>query len=761
MNKLLISILLLLLTSTAFADSFVIKDIRVEGLQRISAGTVFNLLAVKVGDEMSNKDAKSIIRALYKSKYFDDVQVERQDDVLVIKVNERPAISSIEFVGNKDLDSKELLKSLSNMGFGEGQVYQQSMLERVELELERQYFSRGKYGVTIESDVTPLDRNRVAIRITMAEGVAATISGINIVGNTSFDQEDLKADFQSSTGSFLSFFTHDNQYSRQKLSADLESLRSFYLDRGYVDFTVESTQVSITDDKKQMFITINVSEGNKYSIKEVRLAGDLIVPEEELFELVLIKKNAIFSRKVITESTELLTERLGNDGYAFANINAVPDIDRENQKVTLTFFIDPGRRAYVRRINIMGNTKTRDVVLRREFRQQEASWISTEKVEQSRTRVQRLGYFENANVETIPVPGTTDQVDLDFNVTETASGSLSAGLGFSGSDGLIFNANVTQRNFLGSGKHINFGFNNSSVNTVYSMGYTNPFATVDGISQGFSLFYRKTDADEANIANYSTDNFGGDLNFGIPISEINRLFLSVGYENTDLKLPSDNTVQRYQDFVDEEGDQFDTYSVTLGWSSDTRDNAILPTRGMSHNVTANISTPIGSLQYYKLRYRTSWFTPVTDDLTFAMRGDLGYGDAYGDTTDFPFFENFYAGGMRSVRGFKSNTLGVKTQNEDEDALGGNLLTTAGAELIFPIPFMKRTLKSFRLSAFADVGNVYDIDEDFDAGLLRYSTGISAIWLSPFGAMTISVAKPFNEQDDDTTENFQFQLGSTF
>lgn len=761
MNKLLFALLLLILTSSVFADSFVIKDIRVEGLQRISAGTVFNFLAVKVGDEMSNKDAKSIIRALYKSKYFDDVQVERQDDILVIKVNERPAISSIEFVGNKDLDSKELLKSLSNMGFGEGQVFQQSILERVELELERQYFSRGKYGVTIESDVTPLDRNRVAIRITMAEGVAATIGGINIVGNTSFDQKDLKTDFQSTTGSFLSFFTHDDQYSRQKLSADLETLRSYYLDRGFVDFKVESTQVTITDDKKQMFITINISEGNKYSIKEVRLAGDLIVPEEELFDLVLIKKNAIFSRKVITESTELLTSRLGNDGYAFANINAVPDIDRENQKVTLTFFVDPGRRAYVRRITISGNTKTRDVVLRREFRQQEASWISTEQVEQSRTRIQRLGYFENANVETVPVAGTTDQVDLDFNVTETASGSLSAGLGFSGSDGLILNANITQRNFLGSGKHINFGFNNSSVNTVYSMGYTNPFATVDGISQGFSLFYRKTDADEANIANFSTDNFGGDLNFGIPISEINRLFVSVGYENTDLKLPSDNTVQRYQDFVDEEGDQFDTFSVTVGWSSDTRDNAILPTRGLSQNVTAEVATPIGSLQYYKLRYKTSWFTPITNNLTYAMRGELGYGDAYGDTSEFPFFENFYAGGMRSVRGFKSNTLGVKTQDGDENALGGNLLTTAGAELIFPVPFMKKTLRSFRLSAFADVGNVYDIDEDFDAGLLRYSAGVSAIWLSPFGAMTISIAQPFNEQNDDTTENFQFQLGSTF
>lgn len=759
MNKLLTTLLLLILTSAAIADSFVIKDIRVEGLQRISAGTVFNFLAVKVGDEMTDKDAKSIIRSLYKSKYFDDVQVERQDDVLVIIVNERPAISSIELVGNKDLDSKELLKSLSQLGFAEGQVYEQALLERVELELERQYFSRGKYGVVIESDVTPLDRNRVAIRITMAEGVVATIAAVNIVGNTSFDEDDLKVDFQSTTGGFLSFFTHDNQYSRQKLSADLETLRSYYLDRGYVDFTVESTQVSITDDKKQMFITINISEGERYNVKEVRLAGDLIVPEEELFELVLIKQNAIFSRKVITESTELLTDRLGNDGYAFANVNAVPDIDRENRQVTLTFFVDPGRRAYVRRINISGNTKTRDVVLRREFRQQEASWISTEKVEQSRARIQRLGYFENANVETIPVPGTTDQVDLDFNVTEVASGSLSAGLGFSDSDGVIFNANISQRNFLGSGKHINFGFNNSSVNTVYSFGYTNPFATVDGISQGFSLYYRKTDADEANIANFSTDNWGADINWGIPISEINRVFLSAGYQNTKVNLPSDNTVERYQDFVDEEGDQYDTFSLTLGWSSDTRDNAILPTRGMSQNVTAEVATPIGSLQYYKLRYKTSWFTPISDDLTFAVRGELGYGDSYGDTDEFPFFENYYAGGMRSVRGYQANTLGQKTP--EGDALGGNLLTTAGAEVTFPIPFIKKKLRSFRLSAFADIGNVYDIDEDFDAGLLRYSAGVGAIWISPFGAMTFSAATPFNEQDGDTTETFQFQLGSTF
>ncbi|MBE9532485.1 MAG: outer membrane protein assembly factor BamA, partial [Proteobacteria bacterium] len=359
MTKFLTTLTLLLLSAIAIADSFIIKDIKVEGLQRISAGTVFNFLPVKVGDEMAAKDAKSIIRALFKSKYFNDVEVEQQDGVLIIKVSERPAVSSIELVGNKDMDSDELLKSLRQIGFAEGQVYEQAVLERVELELQRQYFSRGKYGVTIESEVTPLSRNRVAIRITMAEGVAATIGSINIVGNTHFDEDDLREDFTSTTGGLLSAFTHDDQYSRQKLSADLETLRSFYLDRGFVDFSVESTQVSITDDKKQMFITINISEGEQYQVKEVRLAGNLIVREEELFGLVTIRKSAVFSRKAVTQSSELLTNRLGNDGYAFANVNAVPEIDRENKLVTLTFFVDPGRRAYVRRINISGNSKTR------------------------------------------------------------------------------------------------------------------------------------------------------------------------------------------------------------------------------------------------------------------------------------------------------------------------------------------------------------------------------------------------------------------
>jgi outer membrane protein insertion porin family len=758
MKKILLAITTLLLSTTASAESFVIKDIRVEGLQRISAGTVFNYLPVKVGDEMDDVDAKSIIRSLYKSKYFNDVGVEEQDGVLVISVTERPAISSIEFVGNKDLDSKELLKSLRQIGFAEGQVFEQAQLERVELELQRQYFSRGKYGVTIESEVTPLTRNRVSIRITMAEGIVATIGSINIVGNKAFEEDVLLEEFQSTTGTMFSAFTHDNQYSRQKLSADLETLRSYYLDRGYVDFTVESTQVSITDDKKQMFITINVSEGEKYKIKEVRLAGDLIVSEQELFDKVTIKKNAVFSRKAITNSTELLTNRLGDDGYAFANVNAVPTIDRDNKEVTLTFFVDPGRRAYVRRINIAGNSKTRDEVLRREMRQQESSWISTTKVEQSRARIRRLGYFEDVNVETVPVAGTADQVDLDFNVSELSSGSLSAGIGFSQTDGLIFNANVTQKNFLGSGKHINFGFNNSSSNTVYSFGYTNPFATIDGISQGFNAYFRQTDADEANLASYSLDAFGGDISFGIPISENNRVRLAFGYENTTVNLPTDNTISRYQEFVDQNGDDFNAFTISLGWSSDTRDNAVLPTQGMSQSITAEVAVPGGDLQYYKLRYKNSWFHPLSESLTLSLSGDLGYAEGYGDTEDLPFFENYYAGGIRSVRGYKANTLGYK---EDDESLGGNLLVTGGAEVIFPVPFLKKTLKSFRLSTFVDVGNVYDINEDFDTGQLRYSAGVSAIWISPFGAMSFALAQPFNDQNGDETETFQFSLGSTF
>ena len=758
MTKLLNIIILLLLSSAAFAESFVIKEIRVEGLQRLSAGTVFNYIPLKVGDEISDSDAKTIIRALYKSKYFNDVGVEAEDGVLIINVSERPAISSIEFVGNKDLGSEDLSKSLREIGFSEGQVYDKAMLERVQLELQRQYFSRGKYGITIESKVTALPENRVGILITMGEGTVTTIGDINIVGNISYEEEDLLLEFQSTTGNLFSIVTRDNQYSRPKLSADLESLRSFYLDRGYVDFVVESTQVSITDDKKEMFVTINISEGQQYKIKEVRLAGDLIVKEEELFKLVVIKKDAIFSRKQVTQSSEYLTNRLGNEGYAFANINAVPKIDKEERSVALTFFVDPGRRAYVRRINIVGNSKTRDEVVRRELRQQEAAYISTLDVEDSRAFIQRLGYFEDVNVEMTPVAGTSDQVDLDFKVIEQSSGNLSAGVGFSDSDGLVINANLTQKNFMGSGKHISFGFNNGDVNTTYSVGYTNPFATVDGISQGYGAFFSETNADEANIASFSTDTYGASTTFGVPIAKNDRISLSLGYENTTIHLPKVSTVSRYNKFIAREGDEYDTFSAVLGWTNNTRNNPVLPTSGKLQRLSTMVTLPGGSLQYYKLNYEDRRYEPLSEDLTLAYGGKLAYGDAYGSTENYPFFQNFYAGGQKSVRGFKSNTIGLRENNE---SLGGNFLVSGGTEIIFPVPFVKKKIRSFRLSGFIDVGNVYAEDEDFDAGLLRYSAGLSAIWISPFGPVSISLARPFNEQKDDETEFFQFAVGSTF
>lgn len=759
MKKLLLAIMLWCLSASAMAAAFTVKDIRVDGLQRISAGTVFNLLPIKAGDTLGDGQAKTIIQTLYDARYFDDVKLDEIDGVLVITVKERPAISTIEFVGNDDLDSEQLLMSLRQIGFSEGQVFQKSILEQVELELKQQYFNRGKYSVEIDSTITPLSRNRVAIRVSVYEGGVATIAGINIVGNTVYKQDDLLDSFASKTGGLLSRLTSNNQYSKQKLGADLETLRSFYLDHGFADFKVESTQISITPDSKSIFITINISEGQHYRIKEVRLAGNLIAPEAELFKLITIEEESEFSRKEISATTKLLTDRIGDEGYAFANVNAIPEIDRENKEVSLTFFVDPGQRVYVRRINITGNHKTRDEVLRREFRQQESAWMSTSDVALSRSRVKRLGYFSEVDVETLPVAGTNDQVDLAVNVVEQSSGNLSAGLGFSQSQGLLFNANITQNNFLGSGKHLRFGFNNSNVNTVYSLGVTDPFTTIDGISQSLDGYLRKTDTTRANLAVFNTDIWGATWKFGIPISENNRITLGLGYENTLLKV-NNNAAQRYQDFINVEGKDFSAYSFSLGWSSDSRDSAILPSEGSYQSLTAEVTIPGSNLEYYKVRYRASAFWPITrsKSLVFKLGTNLGFADSFGSTSEFPFFQNFYAGGIRSVRGYQANTLGFK---ENGQALGGNLLVTGGAELIFPVPFVNKTLKSFRLSSFIDIGNVYDVRESFDSKLLRGSAGLSVIWLSPFGALSFSWAQPFRAQADDITQSFQFSLGTTF
>lgn len=757
-NLLRVLIPILLLATRAWAvEPFEITDIRLEGLQRISAGTVFNYLPIKVGETLDDARSAEAIRALFKTGFFKDVRLEREGDVLVVYVTERPAVASVKISGNKDLETDTLLKVLKEQGLAEGQVFDRSLLDKVEQELNRQYFSRGKYGVKISPTVTPLERNRVAITIDISEGRAARIREINIVGNKAFDKDDLLDTFQLGGPTWISFYTDSDQYSKQKLTADLESLRSFYLDRGYLNFSIDSTQVSITPDKKDIYITVNISEGEKYTVKEVKLAGDLVVPQDELAKLINVQAGSIFSRKAATESSAKIGERLGEDGYAFANVNTIPEIDQENNQVSLTFFVDPGKRVYVRRISMAGNTKTRDEVLRREMRQLEGAWASTENIKRSKVRLEKLSYFEEVSVETPAVPGTPDQIDVNFKVVEKPSGNFLAGLGFSQSQGIIFNTSVNQENFLGSGSHVNIAFNNSDINTIYSFAYTNPYYTADGVSRGFSLFSRSTDAGNANVANYISDVNGGFVNFGIPVNEFDTVRVGLGYESTKIKT-TENTPTEYTAFLDANGDKFDTIKLTSGWSHDTRNRTILADEGAYQTLTLEAALPGGGLEYYKANYRQLRLFPLAKDWVLSLNGEVGYGDSYGGTTELPFFENFLAGGSRSIRGFKDNTLGPRASTGRP--LGGNLRLVGNVEVLFPLPFLKDT-KTARLSTFVDIGNVYGSNEDFDAGLLRYSAGVAVLWISPIGPLSFSLAQPLNKQDDDNVQNFQFTIGTVF
>ena len=778
-----------LLPSAWGFESFVIEDIRVEGLQRISAGTVFNYIPIKVGDEFTQAQSADTIRALFKTGFFTDVRLSQQDHVLVITVQERPAIAAIKIEGNKDISSEDLLKGLKQTGLSEGKVFNRQTLDKVEQELRRQYFSRGKYGLKLRTEVTPLTRNRVAILIDISEGKIAKIKQINIVGNQSFDDKTLLKQFELSTTNLLSFYIKDDQYSKQRLSADLEKLRSYYLDRGYIHFDIESTQVAITPDKKEIYITINVKEGQVYTLHQVKLAGELVVPPEELIPLVAVGPDDVFSRKKATETSKAISDRLGEEGYIFANVNMVPDIKDDNQTVDITFFVDPGKRVYVRRINMHGNTKTRDEVLRREMRQMEASIASTTKIERSKTRLERLGYFEEVNVETPAVPGSNDQIDVNYNVVERPSGNLLAGFGFSQTQGFIINASVTQDNVFGSGKRVNFTFNNSDVSTIYRIGYFNPYFTLDGISSGFDLSYRKTDSDQANTSRFTTDSFNASLNFGIPLSEDDRLRMNLEFERTALNTidsviipvlaPGPNLDQfpiilegssrEIADFIDKNGDLFNTFSYSVGWSRDTRNRAIFPDAGGTQIVSALATFPGSDLEYYKLSYKQQHYFKLAKDLTLAFNGEFAYGDGYGKNNDIPFFEHFFAGGVQSIRGFDDNTLGPRDSRGDP--FGGNIKLLGNAELLFPVPFFSDN-KSVKMGVFFDAGNVYQ--DTISVKDLRYSFGLSGKWLSPFGGLSFSFAIPFNTgktkyiddfnnpaEQDDEVQQFQFSFGSGF
>lgn len=749
---------LLYAAQTYAIEPFIINDIRLVGLETVSAGTVFNNLPVKIGDRFDDVRSSETVRSLFKTGYFRDIKLDRSGNVLVIELEEREAISKININGNSDIKTDDLRKGIGGVGFSEGEVFNRSLLDQVEQELQRQYFALGKYGAEVSTNVRKVDDKRVAVDIDIVEGKTARIKEINIVGNNAFSDKKILKKLSLSTPTLLSFITKKDQYSKQKLSADLETIKSLYLDSGFINFIIDSTQVSITPDKSDVYITININEGDRFTISDVKVSGELIVSSETLIEGVLTREGEIFSRKNVTETSSNLTDLLGSEGYAFANVNAIPEIDDEKKTVSLTYFIDPGKRVYVRRINFNGNTKTRDEVLRREMRQIEGGWVSTTQVERSKVRLQRLGYFEDVNVETPAVPGTADQVDVNFSVVERPSGNLLFGLGFSQSQGLIFNTSVTQENFLGSGKRLSFDFNNSEVNKRFGLGYTNPYWTVDGVSRGFDAFYRETNAANANITRFDSTVYGAGMNFGIPITEYQNLYFGLDYENTQISVNSLSS-QEVLNFINTEGDRFDILRLTGSFAYDTRNRAVLPDRGSYNRIRAEASIPFGDLLYYKLSLDSRWFFPLSDDYTLLFQGEVGYGDAYGDTTSLPFFENFYAGGPRSIRGFQENTLGPV--DSSGRAIGGNMKLIGNAELILPVPFAADT-KSMRLTTFVDVGNVYDFDDDnFDVGDFRYSVGISGIWVSPFGVLSVSLAKPFNDSETDRVQTFQFTFGTSF
>jgi outer membrane protein insertion porin family len=760
------ALVLALFHQYAFAlDPFIIKDIRVEGLQRTEPGTIFNYLPVEVGDTMDDAKATRAIKSLYGTGFFKDVRIEADGEVLLVTVQERSAIATIAFSGNRSFPSDKMLEGLKQIGISEGLIFDKSELDRAEQEIKRQYLSTGKYGATVKTVVSPLERNRVAVRFEIEEGKVAKIRDINIVGNEDFTMDELRAEFLLTTPNWMSWWNKDDQYSKQKLTADLETLKSFYLNQGYLEFAVDSTQVAISPDKQDIFITVNVTEGEKYTISDVKLAGDLKLPETELQELVKFKKGDTFNRQMITETSQAISDKLSNEGYAFANVNAVPDINKEELTAAFTFFVDPGRRVYVRRINLTGNTRTKDSALRREMRQLESSWYAGDKIKRSKERLDRTQFFDSVDIETPAVPGNTDQVDLNINVAEKSTGSVQFGAGLSSNEGVVLGFNVSQQNFLGTGNRVNAQINTSNLNTIYSLSYTDPYFTPDGISRGFDVYRRDVDTDTnttSNIGTYQSSSYGLGVRFGLPLTERSSFNIGLTGDITSIDLQANSPVQ-YIDFCgNTSGCDANSIQVRAGWTYDSRDNLLFPNRGVLQRLNAEVSVPGLDLEYYKLEYQHAWYKDVFKNVTFMLNGELGYADSYGSGR-YPFFKNFFVGGVNSVRGFENGTVGprnIDPATGNDFSVGGTTKVVGNAEVFVPVPLIKDS-SQFRLSAFFDAGRAFGDDESISLGELRYSTGVGVSWFSPFGPLKIVFAQPLNDKQGDNTQTLQFQFGQQF
>ncbi len=795
---------LLSLNLNAF-DEFLVSDIRIIGLQRVSTGSIFNVIPISVGDRIDIRKSNDIVRSLFSTEQFDDIQIGKDGNTLIITVVERPSISLIEISGNKALKTEQLLESLDSVGIKEGEVYKRSTLEKVKSELVRSYASNGRYGADVEINEILKPRNRLEINIEVDEGNSAKIKKISIIGNETFTDDELLDSFELSEGSFLSFLSSNNQYSREKLVGDLETLESYYRDRGYLKFSIESSQISLSRDKKSIFITYNVNEGEKYTINDVDVIGEIPFEEEVYIEIVNSLKDQTYSQAQITSIEEFFVNVLGNRGYAFAEVKGDTEITDDSNEVKLIFTVIPGNKTYTRKILFTGNDVTQDHVLRREMRQFEGAWTSDNSIEAGKVRLERLGYFKEVNVETIPVVGTEDQIDIVYSVDEETTGSVGGNIGYS-DFGLMLGFNLQEQNFLGTGNTVGIGINKNIYSEMYNLSFMNPYATKDGVSLGYNVYFRETDYGEFNVANYLTNSNGFGAQFGYPTSDITRLGFNVTYDKTDIDVGTLPALEIY-DFVSAEGNIFETLSVQFSWQRVTLNRGLFPTAGSSTVISLSTTVPGSDISYYRSSIRQRYYRPLSSNFVFGFSGELGYLDAYGETEETPFFQNFYAGGPRSLRGFESNTLGPRSTDApcyefnyeektcpnliDTDGdgeldspyinpyanstsryrdrpIGGNIKVEGSMQLIFKLPFIEDQ-RSLRSAFFFDFGNVFsDNCKDYQINCykpaledLRYSYGVGVTWITGFGPLSLAISKPTNAGPQERTEEFQFTVGNVF
>ena len=785
-------------------ETFLVSDIRIVGLQRVSTGSIFNVIPITVGDKIDIRKSSEITRSLFNTEQFDDIQIAKDGNTLIISVVERPSISSIEISGNKALETEQLLSSLDGVGIKEGEVYKRSTLEKVKSELVRSYASNGRYGANVEIEELEQPRNTLQINIIVDEGSGAKIKNINIIGNEKFSNEDLLDGFELSEGSFFSFLNNNNSYSREKLEGDIENLESFYKNRGYLKFSIESSQVSLSKDLKDIYISFSLFEGEKYTISDVDVIGDIPVSLSAYTKVVSALEGTTYSQSQITGIEEFFINLLGNQGYAFAEVSPSTDIDEDLNEVKITFNVMPGNRTYTRKILFSGNNTTQDYVLRREMRQFEGAWTSDQKIENSKIRLERLGYFKQVEVETIPVPLTDDQIDILYTVEEENTGSIGGNIGYS-DFGLMLGFNLQEQNFLGTGNTVAIGISKNVYSESYNFSFQDPYATKDGVSRGYNIYFRETDYGEYNVANYLSNSQGFGTQFGYPISDTQRLNLGLTYDKTDIDIGT-QPAREIWDFVDSEGSTFKTLTAQLSWQRVTLNRGLFPTDGSSTVLSLSSTLPVGDIDYSRFNFIHKYYEPLSNNFVFGFNIDLGYTKAFGDTNETPFFRNFYAGGPRSLRGFESNTLGPRstqppcyefnysegtcpnlldsdgdnildapyynpysnTNYSNRASIGGNIKVEGSLQLIFRLPFIEDQ-RSLRSAFFFDFGNVFsDNCKDYQINCykpsieeLRYSYGVGVTWITGFGPMSFAIANPQNAGEYERTKEFQFTVGNVF